>query len=39
MQTIDQPFKNSKNSIKIKNLEQGIYILKLDASSLKFIVK
>ena len=39
MQTIDQPFKNGKNSIKIKNLEQGIYILKLDASSLKFIVK
>ncbi|WP_336690487.1 MULTISPECIES: endonuclease [unclassified Chryseobacterium] len=39
IQTIDQPFKNSRNSIKIKNLEQGIYILKLDASSLKFIVK
>lgn len=39
MQTIDSPFKNSRNSIKIKSLEQGIYILKLDNSSLKFIVK
>jgi endonuclease I/chitodextrinase len=39
MQTINQPFRNSRNSIKIKNLEQGVYILKLDASTLKFIVK
>lgn len=39
MQTIDNPFKNSRNSIKIKNLEQGIYLLKLDNSTLKFIVK
>lgn len=39
MQTINSPFKNSRNSIKIKSLEQGIYILKLDNSSLKFIVK
>lgn len=39
MQSINQPFKNNRNSIKIKNLEQGIYILKLDASTLKFIVK
>ncbi|MCS3531906.1 endonuclease [Chryseobacterium sp. JUb7] len=39
MQTIDQPFKNSRNSITIKNLEQGIYLLKLDGSTLKFIVK
>ncbi|MDQ0593151.1 endonuclease I [Chryseobacterium ginsenosidimutans] len=39
MQAIDQPFKNSRNSIKIKNLEQGVYILKLDNSTLKFIVK
>ncbi|WBV58390.1 endonuclease [Chryseobacterium daecheongense] len=39
MQTINSPFKNSRNSIKIKNLEEGIYILKLDNSSLKFIVK
>jgi len=39
IQTINQPFRNSRNSIKIKNLEQGVYILKLDASTLKFIVK
>lgn len=39
LQTIDHPFKNSKNSIKIKNLTQGIYILMLDTTSLKFIVK
>lgn len=39
MQTVDNPFKNSKNSIKIKSLQQGVYILKLDNSSLKFIVK
>lgn len=38
LQTINSPFKNG-NSIKIKNLEQGIYILKLDQSTLKFIVK
>ncbi|MET3537094.1 endonuclease [Chryseobacterium limigenitum] len=39
MQTIYQPFKNSRNSLKIKNLEQGIYILKLDNSTLKFVVQ
>lgn len=39
MQSINQPFKNNRNSIKIKNLEQGVYILKLDQSLLKFIVK
>lgn len=39
MQTIYQPFKNSRNSLKIKNLEQGIYILKLDHTSLKFVVQ
>lgn len=38
MQTIDQPFKNGK-TIKVKNLQQGIYILKLGETSLKFIVK
>lgn len=38
LQTIKNPFKNG-NSIKIRNLEQGIYILKLDQSTLKFIVK
>ncbi|ANF51676.1 endonuclease I [Chryseobacterium glaciei] len=39
MQTIYQPFKNSRNSLKIKNLEQGIYILKLDNSTLKFVLQ
>jgi len=38
MQTINNPFKNGK-SIKIKNLLQGVYILKLDESSLKFVIK
>lgn len=38
MQTVYQPFKNGK-SIRTGNLQQGIYILKLDESSLKFIVK
>lgn len=38
MQTITQPFKNGK-SIKVNQLPQGIYILKLDESSLKFLVK
>ena len=38
MQTIIQPFKNGK-SIKVNHLPQGIYILKLDESSLKFLVK
>ncbi len=38
MQTINRPFKNGK-SIKINNLPQGIYILKLDELSLKFLVK
>ncbi len=40
IQSINHPFKNSnRSSIKIKNLEQGVYILKLDQSILKFIVK
>jgi endonuclease I/chitodextrinase len=38
MQTINQPFKNGK-SIKVNSLPQGIYILKLGESSLKFLVK
>ncbi|GEN72206.1 endonuclease [Chryseobacterium lathyri] len=38
LESINSPFKNG-NSIKIKNLEQGVYILKLDQSALKFIVK
>jgi endonuclease I/chitodextrinase len=39
MQSIDQPFTGNRNSIRIKNLEQGVYILMLDTTSLKFIVK
>lgn len=38
LQTIDQPFKNG-NSIKTRNLGQGIYILKLDQVTLQFLVK
>lgn len=38
MQNIDQPFKNG-NSIKLRNMQQGIYILKLDETSLKFLIK
>jgi endonuclease I/chitodextrinase len=38
MQTISQPFKNGK-LIKVNNLPQGIYFLKLGESSLKFLVK
>lgn len=38
MQAFDQPFKHGK-SIKTRNLQQGIYILKLDEKSLKFLVK
>ena len=39
MQTFNQPFEKVRNSIQIKNLPQGFYVLKLDESSLKFIVK
>lgn len=39
MQSINRPFQNNRSSIKIKSLEQGVYILKLDQSILKFIVK
>ncbi|VEE07260.1 Extracellular ribonuclease precursor [Chryseobacterium gleum] len=38
LQTIDQPFRNG-NSIKTRNLSQGIYILKLDQVTMQFIVK
>ncbi|MDR2236374.1 MAG: endonuclease [Chryseobacterium sp.] len=38
LQMIDQPFKNG-NSIKTGNLGQGVYLLKLDQSTLKFMVK
>lgn len=37
MQTISQPFKNS-NKINLKNLPKGVYILKVDRNSTKFIV-
>lgn len=39
IQSFEQPFKNSRNSIKIKNLPSGVYLLKMDNSVLKFIVK
>ncbi|MBD3906787.1 endonuclease [Chryseobacterium sp. Ch-15] len=38
METINNPFKNGR-SIKIKSFLQGVYILKLDESSLKFVIK
>ncbi|MGE8528036.1 endonuclease [Chryseobacterium rhizosphaerae] len=38
MQTVTQPFKNG-NSIKTQNLGQGIYILKLDNTTMQFLVK
>ncbi|MFY1047687.1 endonuclease [Chryseobacterium sp. GP-SGM7] len=38
MQVINNPFKNGK-SIKINSLLQGVYILKLDESNLKFVIK
>ena len=38
MQTFDHPFRK-ENSIRIKSLLQGTYILKLDESALKFIIK
>lgn len=38
LQTIDQPFKNG-NSIKTRNLGQGVYILKLDQVTMQFLVK
>lgn len=39
MQTIENPFKGNGNSIRIQKLEPGIYILKLDSTLLKFIVR
>ena len=39
LQTIDRPFKHNSNSISIRNLGQGIYLLKLDGTVLKFMVK
>jgi endonuclease I/chitodextrinase len=38
LQTIDQPFRDG-NSIKTRNLGQGIYILKLDQTTMQFLVK
>lgn len=38
MQAFDHPFRKG-NSIRIKSLLQGTYILKLDESAMKFIVK
>ncbi|MEC5171865.1 hypothetical protein QF024_000576 [Chryseobacterium nepalense] len=39
MQSFEQPFRNNRNSIRIKNLPSGVYILKVDGSVMKFIVK
>ncbi|CAA7386993.1 endonuclease [Chryseobacterium fistulae] len=39
IETIKNPFSKKTNSFKIKNLEQGVYFLKLDKSLLKFIIK
>ena len=38
VQTISQPFKNS-NKIMLKNLPKGVYILRVDRNSLKFIIQ
>ncbi|NIF04429.1 T9SS type A sorting domain-containing protein [Chryseobacterium sp. Tr-659] len=38
LQTINQPFKNG-NSIKTRNLGQGVYLLKLDQVTMQFLVK
>ncbi|MGU3376041.1 endonuclease [Chryseobacterium sp. M5A1_1a] len=38
LQTVDNPFRNG-NSIKTRNLGQGVYILKLDGSTMQFLVK
>lgn len=38
LQTVENPFKNS-NKINLKNISKGIYILKLDSTSSKFIVE
>ncbi|WP_263601313.1 endonuclease [Chryseobacterium sp. PET-29] len=39
MQSFEQPFRNNRNSIRIKNLPSGVYILKVDDAVMKFIVK
>ncbi|MBV8328775.1 endonuclease [Chryseobacterium sp.] len=38
LQTVNQPFKTG-NSIRTQNLGQGIYILKLDNTTVQFLVK
>ncbi len=38
LQTIDRPFRNG-NVIRTGNLNQGVYILKLDGASMQFLVK
>ena len=38
VQTVSQPFKNSSKII-LKNLPKGVYILRVDRNSLKFIVQ
>uniref|UniRef100_UPI0032197FED T9SS type A sorting domain-containing protein n=1 Tax=Chryseobacterium sp. TaxID=1871047 RepID=UPI0032197FED len=38
LQTIDSPFRNG-NVIRTRSLNQGVYILKLDGTTMQFIVK
>ena len=38
IQTIDRPFRNG-NVIRTGSLNQGVYILKLDGTTLQFLVK
>ncbi len=38
VQTVSQPLKNS-NKIMLKNLPKGVYILRMDRKSLKFIIQ
>jgi len=39
VQNIENPFKGFRKEIKVQNLPAGVYILKLDAESFKFIKK
>lgn len=39
VQSFEHPFGNSRNSIRIKNLPSGVYILKMNDTAMKFIVK
>lgn len=39
VQTIEKPFREQGNTIRIKKLEQGVYMLRLGGTVLKFIVQ